>query len=741
MVERPQRLGAEKHRSTALNALVRVARHYGLTLDAEQLIRNHPFEAEEPSTALLMKMAETAGLRAKLLRIRRGELTKLARLTPAILVLPNDKTALIDRIQQVDGSCFALIDELESEKSLTALYDEPRLFEFWTGEVILLKLRWNVVGAERPFGFRWLVEQLLIERKLFRDIGVAAFLISLLTLMPPITFMIMIDRVLTNHSISTLEVLGIIVVALIGFETIFGYLRRHLIWVATSRIDARINLYVFDKLLNLPMSFFERVPTGMINAKLGQIWHIREFLTGELFGTLLDTVTLFVLVPVLFLLNWKLACMVIALALLVLGVYLMFLPGLRRRHGAIVDAEHKMASHQVETIYGIRTVKSLSLDGLRRRQRDQRVADAIQARQAFDRFANVPHTMVTPLERLIYSGSFFLGCYMALSDPTGSTIGAVVAFSMIAGRVAQPIVQMATAVNSFERATSALAEVASVINVAPEEGRSGTGLKQPVNGHIVFQDVRFRYVPGAPYALDGVSFEIKQGTIFGVMGRSGSGKTTVARLLQGLNRDYEGLIKLDGMDLREMDLDYLRSSIGVVPQENFLFSGTIRENISIARPQAGFDKVVQAAQMAGAEEFIERLPKGYDTIVEEGAVNFSGGQRQRLAIARALLVDPPILIFDEATSALDAESEAIVNANLMRIARNRTVIIITHRLSSLAMADSILVLERGRFYDVGRHEELIVSCDIYQTLWSQQNRHLLPEGRDARSAIQSPQAV
>jgi ATP-binding cassette, subfamily B, bacterial HlyB/CyaB len=739
--EQPQLVSGENQHSTALTALIRVARHHGLTLDAEQLVRGHPFDTDEPSTALLMKMAESVGLRAKLMHVQRGDLMKLAHLAPAILVRPDGKAALIHRVQQVDGACFALIDELESQHDLTALYDEPRLFEFWTGEVILLKVRWNTMGVERPFGFRWLVDQILIEKKLFRDIAVAAFLISLLALMPPITFMIMIDRVLSNHSLSTLQVLGLIILAMTAFETVFGYLRRHLVWVATSRIDARINLYVFDKLLNLPMSFFERMPTGMINAKIGQIWHIRNFLTGELFGTMLDSVTLVVLVPVLFLLSWKLACLVIAIALVILVVYVIFLPSLRRRHAAIIDAEQSMASHQVESIYGIRTVKSLSLDGLKRWQRDLRVADVIQAHQNFDRLANVPQSIVTPLERLIYSGSFFLGCYMALEDPTGATIGSLLAFAMISGRVAAPIVQMAGALNAFEGARGALGEVASVMNVAPEEGRSGTGLKLPVSGRIEFQEVRFRYSSGAPYALDNVSFEIAQGTIFGIMGRSGSGKTTVARLLQGLNREYEGLIKIDGMDLREMDLDHLRSNIGVVPQENFLFSGSIRDNISIARPKASFDKVVQAAQMAGAEEFIERLPRGYDTVVEEGAVNFSGGQRQRLAIARALLVDPPILIFDEATSALDAESEAIVNANLMRIAKNRTVIIITHRLSSLAMADSILVLERGRFYDVGRHEELIVSCDIYRSLWSQQNRHLLPEGRDARTAIQSSQAV
>jgi len=224
-----------------------------------------------------------------------------------------------------------------------------------------------------------------------------------------------------------------------------------------------------------------------------------------------------------------------------------------------------------------------------------------------------------------------------------------------------------------------------------------------------------------------------------VMGRSGSGKTTVTRLLQGLNRDYEGMVKIDGMDLREIDLDHLRSNIGVVPQENFLFSGTIRDNISAARPKASFDRIVRAAQLAGAEEFIERLPRGYDTVVEEGAVNFSGGQRQRLAIARALLVDPAILVLDEATSALDAESEAIVNANLLRIAKNRTVIIISHRLASLIMADAILVLERGKFYDVGHHRDLVKNCDIYRMLWKQQNRHLETEVEDVDSGIESPQ--
>jgi ATP-binding cassette subfamily B protein len=236
--------------------------------------------------------------------------------------------------------------------------------------------------------------------------------------------------------------------------------------------------------------------------------------------------------------------------------------------------------------------------------------------------------------------------------------------------------------------------------------------------------VRFCY-PGATVpALDGVSFTAPEGTVLGIMGRSGSGKTTVTRLLQMLHGNYEGLIKIDGNDLREFDVDHLRSSLGVVLQDNFLFSGTIREAISAAKPDASFEEIVYAARLAGAEEFIENLPRGYETHIQEGSSNLSGGQRQRLAIARALLGDPRVLILDEATSALDAESEAIVNANLLRIAKGRTVVIISHRLSVLVKADAVLVLERGGVYDCGRHEELLERCDIYRGLWYQQNQHL-----------------
>jgi ATP-binding cassette, subfamily B, bacterial HlyB/CyaB len=726
--------------STAVLALVRIGRHFGLTLDPNQSARADWFAGDEPPTALFLRMIERAGLRARAVHIKPGELATLAGNLPAILRLADGKTLLLEAVQERDGGCFALVNDLETGPGVSAIVDEQRLFDAWDGEVIVVKRRWRVTDAERPFGFMWLVGQVVRERSLFGDIGVAAFLLSVLSLAPPMMFIIVIDRVLADQSMSTLVVLGGALVLLAGFETAFGYLRRSLIEVATTRIDGRINLHIYDKLLNLPMSFFERMPTGMIDGKISQIWHIRNFLTGQLFGTLLDLVTLLILLPILFCLNVLLTLMVIFLGTIIMAVYIAFMPALRRKYGILVRAEQHMSAHQVETIWGIKTVKSLSLEGLKRHQRDLRVAEVVEARRSFGNLANLPQTIVTPFEKLIYGGSAFLGCYLALTGHR-MTIGVVVAFTMLAGRVTAPMVQLAGLLNALEHARGALGEVASVMNSPTEEGRSGTGLKQPIRGGVVFENVRFRYGPSAAYALDDVSFEVPQGTIFGIMGRSGSGKTTVTRLLQGLNRDYEGLIKLDGMDLREIDLDHLRASIGVVPQENFLFTGTIRENIAAPRPNVGFSDIVRVAQLAGAEEFVERLPRGYETHVEEGAVNFSGGQRQRLAIARALIVDPAILILDEATSALDAESEAIVNANLMRIAKGRTVIIISHRLSSLMRSDAILVLERGRFYDMGRHDELLVRCDIYKTLWYQQNRHLVSDPPHGLIALRSTPAA
>jgi ATP-binding cassette subfamily B protein len=334
----------------------------------------------------------------------------------------------------------------------------------------------------------------------------------------------------------------------------------------------------------------------------------------------------------------------------------------------------------------------------------------------------------------MHVGTMFLGGYLYLADvgtPSAGTItpGVLMAFYLLSGQLTRPLINIAQTQRDLAEVRGALGTIGNVVNQKPEITRAD-GSRLPIIGEVSFHDVRFRYSSDAPYALDGVSFTVPAGSMLGIMGRSGSGKTTVTRLLQCLNTNYDGMIKIDGIDLREFNLTHLRTHIGVVPQENFLFSGTLRDNISMAKPDATFADVVRAAQLSGAEEFIEKQPRGYDTEIQESGSNLSGGQRQRLALARALLIDPPVLILDEATSALDAESEAIVNANLKRMAKGRTVLSISHRLSMLVECEAILVMEQGKVYDIGTHEELLKRCDIYKHMWYQQNRHLDPRPAD-----------
>jgi len=277
-------------------------------------------------------------------------------------------------------------------------------------------------------------------------------------------------------------------------------------------------------------------------------------------------------------------------------------------------------------------------------------------------------------------------------------------------------------VHEYQDVALSVRMLGEVMNQRPEQAGRGRGLRPTLTGRIEFENVSFRYTPDGAPALDDVSFSIPSGTVFGIVGKSGSGKTTVTRLIQGLYQIQQGLVRIDGFDSREIDLVHLRKSIGVVLQDNFLFQGSVRDNISAARPDATFEEIAEAARLAGAEEFIERLPRGFDTLLEENAENLSGGQRQRLAIARALITDPRLLIFDEATSALDPDSEAIIRQNLKRISAGRTVIIVSHRLSTLVDADAILVIDRGRIADSGRHDQLLSRCMTYRHLWNQQTR-------------------
>ncbi len=444
--------------------------------------------------------------------------------------------------------------------------------------------------------------------------------------------------------------------------------------------------------------------------------NVRDFLASRLFNTLLDFLAVVIYLPVLLIYSWQLTLIVLAVSAVAFVTLAVMSREFRVKLRDVNDIEGRRKAFLFEILNGIDTIKTLALEP-RSLLRWRRFTDEAATKTlSLDHTAARARSVVMSLERSMSVGIGALGALFVLSDKM--TVGALIAFNMLGLRLAQPLIQASTLMQEYQKAVLSLKLLAQLMQTKPEPA-SGQ-LAPRVKGHIEFEDVTFHYPGSATPAVKDISFAIEPGQIVGIVGRSGSGKTTITRLLQGLYRPQTGLVKIDGQDLKELDLAHMRTQIGVVLQENFLFRGTVRDNIAMTKPAASLDEVVQAAQVAGAHEFIQRLPQGYSTMLEEGAANLSGGQRQRLAIARALIHAPPVLVFDEATSSLDPESEAIVQQHLAGIARGRTIIIVTHRLSFVARADQIVVVDQGRIVEIGPHHALLRSCLPYNQLWSQQ---------------------
>ncbi len=707
---------------TAVQCLVMVARHHGLDLSLARLRHDYVLENREPTLDFLVRMAQDNGLRAEAARLDWAGLANLGEAYPALARLKNGNMVVVcGSVQNNDQTVMVVRDPMAMERGFIG-FDEASWLQMWSGEVVLLKRQFTVRDAEQKFGLTWFLPEILRQKRLYIDIGFSALVLSLIGLAIPLFTQFVIDTVLVHHSYNMLVVLSIGIALAIAFEGAFGCLRRFLLLAATNRVDSRINTKTFAQLVSLPMDFFEHNSAGMLIKHVTQAEHIREFLTGRMFSTLLDMLSILIFVPVLLTYSAELTGYVLGCTGLIALIIVCLIPPYKSRLAKLYEADGRQQSFLVETIQGMRTVKSLALDTRHKKEWDARVANAVHMKFQVGQITTAANALVGILDKGMQAGIIGLGTSLVFNNDL--TIGGLIAFQVLSGRVAAPLVSIVGLVHSYQETLLSVRKLGEVMNAKPERSETSRGIMPPIRGVVEFQDVRFRYHPSLPPALDHVSFRAEEGTILGIMGRSGSGKTTVTRLLQGLHSPEDGTIRLDGYDLREIDLIYLRSSIGVVLQDSFLFRGTVRDNLAAAKPDATMEEIQEAARLAGAAEFIEKLPNKYDTWLEEGSSNLSGGQRQRMAIARALITKPRLLILDEATSALDAESEAIVQTNLLDIARGRTVIIVSHRLSNLVPADQILVLDRGRLVDAGRHGELLGRCSIYQLLWQQQTRHV-----------------
>ena len=707
-------------RLAGLTCLAAIARFHGLDLSDQYLLQvASPGRDGRLSAGNIAQAANKIGLSAKAVTLSWPRLARIGQALPAILVLRGGGALILSGFKETEGKTEAVVRDLADPQQGFQFWDRARLEEVWDGELVLVKRKYSLGDPEQPFGLRWFVPEFLRQRRPFSDVVVAALTLHVLALATPIFFQLMIDRVVVHRVQATMMVLTIGVVLALLFEAALGYARGLILLYATSKIDIRLSTTIFRKMISLPVEFFERNLAGVISKHMQQDQRIREFLSGRLLMTVLDATALFVFLPILIYYSLELTLVVLFCASLIAVIIGILARTFRRRLTELYRAEGERQALLVEAIHGINTVKGLGLEPAQQRGWDQSSAHAIERRIEVGRISTLARALSQTIEKAMMVAVIFVGVQSIFAGTL--TVGALVAFQILAGRVTGPLVQITALINEFQEVALSVRMLGNIMNTASEPGMS-RGLRPAIRGKVNFDDVSFSYKSSPVPALDRVGFSVEPGQVVGIVGRSGSGKSTVMRLLQGLYPAQRGLIRIDDYDIRELDKVHLRSHMAVVLPESFLFRGTIRENIAAGKQTASFEDVAWAARQSGAEEFIERLPQGYDTPLEEGGANLSSGQRQRLAIARALMRRPTILLLDEATSALDPESEMIVQDNMAKIVEGKTTIIVSHRLSSLRNCDNIIVFDKGQIVGSGRHDSLVTNCLTYRILWEKQSR-------------------
>jgi ATP-binding cassette, subfamily B, bacterial HlyB/CyaB len=704
---------------TALRSLFVVALHKGVQLEAADFAEF----TEADTLGSVLRILSRVRLQGKVLSGSKwSTLTGLSHAFPVMSLQADGHWVVVyNTVDGPDGPAAAVLDP-RCEPNGVTLVPRKLFLAGWSGSLVVCSRVKQQPEEPQPFGLRWFLPDIFRHRRFLRDVAVAAAMNNVIAFATPLMFQVLIDRVVTHRSYQTLTALMLIFLVLTLFDSVFSYVRQYLMLLVTNKVDARLGSRTFRHLLSLPMQFFEARTAGVLVRHLQQTDTIRGFLTGRLFSTMLDATALPLMLVMLLCYSVKLTLVVLCFSLSIAAVIGIMIPTFRRQLEQLYNAEGARQAHLVETIHGMRTVKSLALESTRQSSWDDKVALGVRRRMIVGRISATAGVITQTLDKIMQIMVLGLGVTDVFDGAL--TVGALVAFNMVSGRVTGPLVQIVGLINQYQETALSVRMLGSVMEHPPEREPGQSGMIPPISGALAFEQVSFRYQPTGYAVLDRISFGVEAGEVVGIVGRSGSGKTTVTRLVQGIHMAQEGVIRLDGIDVRHIDLAHLRRNTGVVLQENFIFRGTVRDNVAAARPDAALAEIVEAARIAGAEEFIDKLPMSYDTWVEENGANFSGGQRQRLAIARALLTRPRLLIFDEATSALDPESEAIIQSNLAEIAHGRTLLIVSHRLTSLVGCDRILVLEEGRVLDYAPHAELLQRCENYQRLWQQQTRHL-----------------
>ena len=694
-------------------SLVMIARYWGKNISVNRLRDIANIDRNGASLRGLCVAAESIGFTTRPVK---ASLKQLAVQTLPAICHWEGKHYIV--VYQITKDSVIVADPAIGQKTLS----HEEFQAGWTGYVLLLEPTVLFYNTEEDKTSLWKFVELLKPHTLvLTEVLIASIFIQIFGLITPIFTQIILDRVVVQRSELTLVAVGLGLLIFSLFQVAMSALRDYLLDHTANKIDATLIIGFIHHTLSLPLSFFESRYVGDILSRVQENQKIRSFLTGEALSVILDFLTLFIYLGMMFWYSWQMALVALAIAPPFIILALVATPFLRRISQEIFTAHTAENSYLIETLSGINTIKSSAVEQTVRWHWEELLNEKIKKGFSGQIIGNQLSIVSNTIKTLATTILLVFGAYLVINNRL--TIGQLVAFNMLLGNVISPFQRLAGLWNQIQEISISLERLNDVLEYAPEENLQKDvrqNLPQ-LQGNLRFDKVTFRYHPESEVnVLENLSFEIKAGQTVALVGRSGSGKTTISKLILGLYLPTSGNIYIDGKDLANVSKRSLRSQIGLVDQDTFLFGGTIRQNISLAHPDASIDEIREAARLAGADSFISTLPMGYETQIGEGGGMLSGGQRQRIAIARALLGNPRLLIFDEATSNLDTESERIIQNNLNRILSKRTAIVIAHRLSTIRNADLILVLDKGVLIERGNHQELMEQRGHYFYLNQQQ---------------------
>jgi len=693
--------------------LVMVSRYWGKRFSVNRLRDIANVDRNGASLRGLAAAAESIGFSTRPVK---ASLDKMAQQCLPAIVHWEGKHYIV--VYEVTRDRVIVADPAIGQRTLT----HAQFKAGWTGYALLLQptaLLKETKETTTPF---WQFFELAKPHGLvLLEVFIASVLLQIFGLITPLFTQLLLDRVVVQRSNLTLTAVGLGLLIFSLFRVAMTGLRQYLLDHTANRVDLALIVGFISHTFRLPLNYFESRYVGDIISRVQENRKIQRFLTGEALSIVLDLLTVFIYVGLMFWYSWKMALLTLAIVPPFVLLALIATPFLQRVSREIFGAHNEETGYLIQSLTGIRTVKSMAVEMSVRWHWEELFGQSIKKTFSGQVIGNTLQIFSSTIEAVVNTGLLWFGAWLVIQNEL--TIGQLVAFNMLLGNVINPFQRLIVLWNELQEVLIAVERINDVIDAEPEEDLHSSTRQSlpPIHGHICFDKVTFRYHPESDVnTLENVSFQAQPGQMIALVGRSGSGKTTISKLILGLYPPTEGKILIDGYDVTSLSLRSLRQQIGVVDQDTFLFGATIHENISVGHPEATLEEIIEAAQQAGAHQFIKELPMGYETQIGEGGGMLSGGQRQRLAIARALLGNPRLLILDEATSSLDAESERIIQTNLSTILQERTTLVIAHRLSTVRNADKILVLDRGVLVESGTHDELMTKRGHYFYLNQQQ---------------------